>query len=125
MKRIVLATIAIASLVLGGQASADSFSIVVTRAVSCSAVTVTATGYGLATDSAWQLVSGRASAIAPITRTASGVPTATATFAASAVGENGSAVVRTRYGGYVAAGAEVSPGSPLVAAELIAFRTCP
>lgn len=126
--RPILALIAALALTLAGSApaSAETYDIIVTRSLDCSAhtVTVTATGYGLAIDSAFQLVSGNASRVVDATVAPSGIRTVTTTFASSAVGENGTAVVRTRYGGYLKAGAQQSPGSPYVAAELISFRTC-
>ncbi len=121
---ILLAVLVILALVLGGTATAANYNIIVTHDATCGSVTVTASGYGLSVDSAFQLVAGRASAAAIVTRDSNGFPSVTATFTTAAIGENGTAVIRTRYGGYLEAGAQYSPGSPYVAAELLSYRTC-
>ncbi len=121
MKRFLIATLAIASLVLAGSAPAGAASIYVRHdVVNCQTVTVTAHGYGLSIDSAFQIVSGNATTLVSVTRTPSGEPTITATFTTAQVGENGSEIVRTRYGGYLAATDETTGGP----AELVWFPTC-
>lgn len=127
MSKVIVAIIAVLALVLGGSAAASADpGIVVTRSVSCAAVNIAATGYGLSTDSAFQVVASyRAVKLAPVQRTASGVPFVTATFTGAEVGENGTSTVRTRYGGYLIAWAQVSAGAPYTPAELIAYRVCP
>lgn len=130
MLRSLVSLIAILMLTLGGSANAayvqqSGYDILVTVDTSvCGKVTLTATGYGLAIDNVFKLVSGRAATLAMVTRAISGEPTVTATFASKDVGENGSAQVRTRYDGYLRAGAQFAPGSPIVASDLLAFRTC-
>lgn len=130
MKRIILAITAIAMLVTGGTAAAAyvpapaGYTVIVTRTVACGSVTVTATGFGLAIDTAFQLVAGKASTIATIQRLGNAEPFVTATFTTAAVGPNGTAIVRTRYGGYIRAGAQVGTDTPYSPAELIGYATC-
>lgn len=125
MTRIAAAILAILALTWGGSATAQASSdIEVSYTLDCQghAVTVTATGYSLAVDDRFQVVSGRATTVALTTSNAAGVRTVTATFASSEVGENGTAIIRTRYGGYVEAYAY--PIAMRTRAELISFRTC-
>ena len=119
--RFLFAVLAVLALALGATSPASAASILVRHdVVNCQSVTVTAHGYGLSLDTAFQLVSGRSTKLVSVTRTPSGEPMITATFTTAEVGENGTEVVRTRYGGYLAATDE-STGAP---AELVSFPTC-
>lgn len=136
MLRIFVMTVAIMLATASAVAAAciqtppPSLDLVVTVDTSaCGQITVTATGWPLSLDSAFQIVAGNATKLTRVTHRidAGGTPQAVAIFTLAEFGtESGGAILRTRYGGYLKSFSQQSEATPFAASEFVryAVRAC-